>query len=242
MARRTLGAALGLLVLGGMVVAERPLDAHALGGLNAVTVSPVHGKVNFTFQVTYAVSPCVGAAGLTIGFSWGALPPAGQLLGTATTDSTCRATLSTTPPVNAATHEPPAPGSYQVFGYLALPTGIPTPNTEASTSYTVDVAPAPTATASSSASASGSIAASASASAAAASGDPGTAATAEAAGSGAGKPAVSKSNTQSGWWTLAWPVVLGIILLALAILAFLVGWVRRRRARAAAGLGNNKAA
>jgi hypothetical protein len=246
--RGTLGA-IGLLVVAGTLLAQRPLEARAIGGLNTVTVSPGHGRANFTFQVTYAVSPCVGAAGLTIAFSWTALPPAGQLLGTATTDSTCRATLSTTPPVNAATHQPAAPGSYEVFGYIALPTGTPTPNTEASASYTVDVTPA-SATASSSATArssaaarpsataSSSSAASPSASAPGVSDEPGTAATA-----GAGKPAVDKRNGQPGWWTLSWPVILAAAVLALAVLAFLLLWLLgRRRARAAAGVGNDKAA
>jgi hypothetical protein len=238
MVSRASGAALGLLVVAGMLVAERPLDARAIGGLNTVTVSPAHGKAAVPFQVTYAISPCTSAAGLTIAFSWTALPPAGQLLGTATTDSTCRATLSTTPPVNAATLQPPAPGSYPVFGYVALPTGTPTPGTEASASYTVDVTPLPTPTARPSATASSSGAASPSASAPAASDEPGTAATA-----GAGKPAVSGSSTGPGWWTLPWPLVVAASLLALAVLAFLLLWLLgRRRARAAAGVGNDKAA
>jgi hypothetical protein len=133
-----------------MLAAAPGLDAQAIGGLNTVTVSPTHGKAAVPFQVTYAISPCVGAASLTITFSWAALPAAGQVLGTAATDSACRATLSTAPPVNAVTHRSPAAGTYQVFGYVALPTGIAAPNTQASTSYTVEVNP-PATTASSSA-------------------------------------------------------------------------------------------
>jgi hypothetical protein len=111
--RGTLRGAIGLLVVAGTLVAGHPLEASAVGGLNTVVVIPDHGKAAAPFQVIYSISPCQAAAGLTITFSWGALAPAGQVLGTAATDSLCRATLSTTPPV---THQSPAPGSYQVFG------------------------------------------------------------------------------------------------------------------------------
>lgn len=92
----------------------------AVGGLNTVTVSPARGRAAVQFQVSYAISPCTQAAGLSIGFSWNGLTPAGQVLGTAATDSACRATLTTRPPANAA-----APGTHQIFGYVALPTGAP---------------------------------------------------------------------------------------------------------------------
>lgn len=250
--RRILGAC-GLLLVAVLLVTQRPLDSRAIGGLNTVTLSPGHGKAAAPFQVTYAISPCTSAAGVAIEFSWNALPPAGQLLGTATTDSACRASLSTTPPVNAATHQPPAPGSYQVFGYVALPTGTPAPNTEASARYTVDVTPAPSATTSPStkasatskpaASASDSTAASTSASAPAASDFPGATVTTQ---SGAANPAASRPGRQPGWWQLPWPVILGASLLAFAILTgsafFFVGVLRRRRASAAAGVGSDKAA
>jgi hypothetical protein len=220
-------------VLAGALVGERPLDARAVGGLSTVIVSPAHGKAAAPFLVTYAISPCQAASGLTITFSWGALAPAGQLLGTAATDSACRATLSTTPPVNPATHQPPAPGNYQVFGYVALPTGGPTPGTQASASYTVDITATPTSTAhpsatgTPSASASGTTGASPSVSVPAASDHPMTAATI-----GAGKLAAARPIGQPGWWTLAWPLVAGVVVLALALLAlmaFLVAWMRRRR-------------
>ena len=105
--RGTLGF---VLFVAGIAIAA-PTDALALGGLNTVTVSPGHGRVAAQFQVTYAISPCQQAAGLTIGFSWNGLTPAGQVLGTAATDNACRAALTTRTPENAA-----APGNYQVFG------------------------------------------------------------------------------------------------------------------------------
>src|SRR4030081_3862611 len=111
--RRPLRAAIALLAVATFLAGTRPLDAAAVGGVNSVTVSPGHGRGAARFAVTYAVTPCpgLGLASVTIGFSWGALPTAGQVLGTAGTDSACRATLSTKPPVNAVA------GSYQVFGY-----------------------------------------------------------------------------------------------------------------------------
>ena len=225
------GAALGLLMLAGAVFTGRPVDAEALGGLNTVTVSPAHGKAGVAFRVTYAISPCQGAAGLTISFSWGALAPTGKVLGTAVTDSACRATLSTAPPARSA------PGVYQVFGYVALPTGDPTPNTETAASYTVDVTPQPTASSSATAraSASGTTAASASASASALASTPVPSATQAAAAAG----------KSAGSWTLSWIVPLGLGVLALAILAaiwFLIAAMTRRRARAATGNSNDRAA
>jgi hypothetical protein len=49
---------------------------------------------------------------------------------------------------------------------------------------------------------------------------------------GAGKLAAARPIGQPGWWTLAWPLVAGVVVLALALLAlmaFLVAWMRRRR-------------
>jgi hypothetical protein len=256
--RGTLGAAAGRLTVagwlaGGLIVnhGAAAIDAHAVGGLNTVTVSPAHGKAASAFVVTYAVSPCQGAAGLTIGFSWNALPPAGQLLGTATTDSSCRASLSTSPPINQATHAGPPPGSYQVFGYVALPTGSPTPNTEASAAYTVDVTPTPTSTAKASATAKATSHPTASAT------SPPTASASAVVGAGA-SPSVAAGSTlpgqatatvaahggQSGGWTLAWRVLGGAAVLALLLaiaLAFLA-LIRRRRGRAAAAVHNDRAA
>jgi len=225
------GAALGLLMLAGAVFTGRPVDAEALGGLNTVTVSPAHGKAGVAFRVTYAISPCQGAAGLTISFSWGALAPTGKVLGTAVTDSACRATLSTAPPARSA------PGVYQVFGYVALPTGDPTPNTETAASYTVDVTPQPTASSSATArpSASGTTAASASASASALASTPVPSAT----------QATAAAGKSAGSWTLSWIVPLGLGVLALAILAaiwLLIAAMTRRRARAATGNSNDRAA
>src|SRR5207302_3884390 len=229
------GAALGLLLLAGAVFTGRPVDAEALGGLNTVTVSPAHGKAGVAFRVTYAISPCQGAPGLTISFSWGGLAPTGKVLGTAVTDSACRATLSTAPPATSA------PGVYQVFGYVALPTGDPTPNTETAASYTVDVAPLPTASSSATArpSASGTTAASASAS---------PSASASALASTPVPPATqatAAAGKSAGSWSLSWIVPLGLGVLALAILAaiwFLIAAMTRRRARAATGNSNDRAA
>ena len=249
--RGIVGAAVALLLVACALVAAGPLEAGAIGGLNTVSLSPGHGRAAAPFQVTYAVSPCLASVGLTITFSWGALAPAGQVLGTATTDSGCRATLSTMPPVNSTSHQPPAPGSYLVFGYVALPTGTPTPNTEASASYLVDVTPAPTATphpsatakssatAKPSLSATNSSAASTTASAPAASGQPSAAASLP-----AGVVANSQPNAHPGWWGQAWQLGLGLAVLAFAILAailLLIAWLLRRR-RVREGLRNDRAA
>jgi hypothetical protein len=230
--RWTRGAAVGLLVVGGLLNAGRTLEASAIGGLNTVTVTPGHGKAATPFQMTYAISPCQSAAGLTITFSWGTLAPSGPVLGTAATDSSCRATLSTTPPVNAA------PGSYLVFGYLALPTGTPTPNTEASASYMVDVTPTPTATSRPSATSKPSASAPGNASASASA--PGNA-------PASASPAVAEAGPggQPEWWK-SWQFVMGSAALALALLALIafiiVSLIRRRRARAAAAFRNDRVA
>jgi hypothetical protein len=238
--RGTLGAAAGRLTVAGWLAGglianpgAAAIDAHALGGLNTVTVSPVHGKAATAFVVTYAVSPCQGAAGLTIGFSWNALPPAGQLLGTATTDGSCRASLSTSPPINQATHAGPPPGSYQVFGYVALPTGPPTPNTEASAAYTVDVTPTPTPTAkaTSHSTASAVVGTAASPSVAVGSTMPGHATAAVAAHGG-----------QSGGWTLSWRALGGVLALLLAIALAFLAFIRRRQGRAEVAVRNDRAA
>lgn len=249
MTRRTLGAALGLFVVGGLLVTDRPLDVQAIGGLNTVTVSPGHGRAAAQFQVSYTISPCLGAAGLTIAFSWNELPPAGQVLGTAATDSACRATLSATPPLSAA-HQGPAPGSYQVFGYVPLPTGAPAPNTEASTTYVVDVTPAPTTSTSSSATARPSASMPKGTGAPTASTPPATSdqrGTGTTAQSDAGNPAASQSSGHHpAFGTLTWPVGVGASVLGLLVLAsmgFLAVWlVRPRRVRAAPGPSKDKAA
>lgn len=236
--RGIFGAALGLLVAT-TLVAGGSLEASAVGGLNTVTVSPSHGKATATFQVMYAISPCTSAAGLTIGFSWGALAPAGPVLGTAATDSTCRATLTATPPAQ------PAPGTYQVFGYVALPTGAPAPNTEASATYKVDATPAPTATSSASAtarasaSAPGGSAASPSASALYASGQPGAGA--------APQSTVAHPGSPQPWWWPLWTVGRRAVLIAafgLILIALLAAWLLRRRGphAAASAPGKDKAA
>jgi hypothetical protein len=234
--RGTLGVA-GLLVVAGTLIAT-PTDAQAIGGLSTVTVSPAHGKAAAQFQVTYAIIPCQLAAGLTIGFSWNGLTPAGQVLGTAATDAACRATLTTKPPLNAA-HQPPAPGSYQVFGYVALPTGTPAPNTEASTTYTVDVTPAPTATASAPSTSAKSV--------------PSASAPADTTAPSASAPTGSNQADAAGTAPSAprKETILrflgpgaGVLVLAIvAAMTFqLLSMVRRRRARAAPGPSKDKAA
>jgi len=249
--RGILGAAVALVLVACTLVAVRPLEAAAIGGLNTVSVSPAHGKAAAPFQATYAISPCLASVGLTITFSWGALAPAGQVLGTAVTDSGCRATLSTTPPVNSTSHQPPAPGSYLVFGYVALPAGTPTPNTEASASYLVDVTPAPTATAHTSATAKSSATSKPSASAtsgATALATPSAPAASGQTSAAASLPAVvvaeGQPNAHPGWWARAWQLGLGLAVLAFAILAamlLLIAWLLRRR-RTRDGLENDRAA
>jgi hypothetical protein len=249
--RGTFGAAVLRLMVAGslasglvMNAGANRLEANALGGINTITVSPAHGTAAGSFVVTYSISPCVSAAGLTIGFSWNAIPPAGPLLGTATTDSSCRATLRTTPPVNSASHAGPAPGSYQVFGYLALPTGTPTPNTEVSAAYIVDVTATPTPTASATPRATATAQASASAPVASAS----SAATASQAGSAAPEAspfALVSHGSQPLYWTLAWRatgVGLVLALLLSAAAALMASWMRRRRLSAASATRKDRAA
>ena len=244
-------------VLGTTLAVTGPsLSAQAIGGLSPLAVSPSHGQAGSTFSLTYAISPCQSAAGLTIGFSWGALPTVGQVLGTALTDANCRATLTSRPPVNAATHQPPAPGNYQVFGYLALPTGGATPNTEVSASYTIDVAPtqsAPTPTPKASATATNRATTAAtpthsSASTPGASAYSGPTASAVAQSppstgpSLAGNPLVLHA-TKLGPWTLEWQTAVGGVgglLLLAGLTLFAIAAIRRRRARAA--VAHDKAA
>jgi hypothetical protein len=124
------------------------LEASAIAGINTVTLTPTHGRAASAFSALYRITPCLASPGVSIEFSWNGLPPgAGQALGTATLDSSCRATLSTTPPLNPATHQAPAPGTYTVYGFVPLPTGGPTTGTVASAIYTVDLTPTPTPTA-----------------------------------------------------------------------------------------------
>ena len=216
----------------------------AVGGLNTVTVSPAHGRAAVQFQVSYAISPCTQAAGLSIGFSWNGLTPSGQVLGTAATDSVCRATLTAKPPANAAT-----PGTYQVFGYVALPTGSPAPNTEASATYTIDVTP--TATASASAQASSSAVSTPSTSAPADTSAPSSAPSgSDQAGTTNAVPSAATGPTLRftpvpDWWTLSWPVVAGVGILALVVLAAValpLLLMAHRRARPASGSSKDKAA
>lgn len=67
--RFVLGITLG--ATGAAILAGPSLNAQAIGGLNTLTVSPSHGQASSSFTVTYTISPCQAAAGLTIGFSWG---------------------------------------------------------------------------------------------------------------------------------------------------------------------------
>jgi hypothetical protein len=249
--RGTFGAAVLRLMVAGslasglvMNAGANRLEANALGGINTITVSPSHGKAVGSFVVTYSISPCVSAAGLTIGFSWNAIPPAGPLLGSATTDSSCRATLRTTPPVNSASHAGPAPGNYQVFGYLALPTGTPTPNTEVSATYIVDVTATPTPTATATPRATATVQASASAPSASESSAP-TASQPESAAPEASPFAVVSHGSQPLYWTQAWRAVgVGLVLALLlsAAAALMASWVRRRRLRVASAVRKDRAA
>ena len=226
-------------------------DARAIG-LNTLAVSPTHGRSGSTFQMTYAISPCQTAAGLTIGFSWGALPPAGQVLGTALTDANCRATLSATAPVSTATHTRPAPGTYQVFGYLALPTGDATPGTDVSASYVVDAAPSargtPTPAATTAHTSSQAATTASSASPAASSSAPSAFALADSSPSSnnrlSSNPLVFHA-TRLGPWTLIWQLVVGgaaLLLLLAGLTLFTIAALRRRRARAASVVPDDKAA
>jgi hypothetical protein len=249
--RGTFGAAVLRLMVAGslasglvMNAGANRLEANALGGINTITVSPAHGTAAGSFVVTYSISPCVSAAGLTIGFSWNAIPPAGPLLGTATTDSSCRATLRTTPPVNSASHAGPAPGSYQVFGYLALPTGTPTPNTEVSASYVVDVTATPTPTQAATPRATATTQPSASAPTASSSSGPSSSQPAS-SGIEASPFAVVNHASQPLYWTLAWRatgVGLVLALLLSAAAALMASWVRRRRLGAAIAPRKDRAA
>ena len=263
---RTKRAALFGLVLSATIAAlsamgSGTLDARAIAGLNTLTVSPSHGRTGALFQLTYVISPCQAAAGVTIGFSWGALPPAGQGLGTALTDASCRATLTAAPPVSATTHQPPAPGTYQVFGYVALPIGGATPNTEASASYVVDVTPTPTASSSSHATptARATATATSNATAAASASTPSEATAAPGSESAASRAARLSSSshptvagiplvfhaTQVGPWTLEWQVLIGlagILLLLTGLALFAIAALRRRRARPASAVPDDQAA
>jgi hypothetical protein len=229
------------MVLAGLLVAQgRPgFDVEAVGGINTLTVTPPHGRAAASFVATYSISPCPSNPGLTITFSWGALATAGQVLGSATTDASCRASLTTKPPVNPATHQLPAPGTYQVFGYVALPTGDASPGTDVSTGYTVDVTPAPSGTHQASATPTATARASSSASTAPtrATASPATSATgaAPATATSGGRPLAKSTAGQSspGTWQLSWlePALLAGVALLLGLLAIL-GFLMRRRVKA----------
>ena len=67
---RTKRAALFGLVLSATIAAlsamgSGTLDARAIAGLNTLTVSPSHGRTGALFQLTYVISPCQAAAGVT---------------------------------------------------------------------------------------------------------------------------------------------------------------------------------
>jgi hypothetical protein len=139
--RGSLAAAIAVLAQ-----VANPTIGHALPTIASLAVSPAHGQVRSSFTLTYQQTPCVLSQlpqGTEIRFSWNGAPPAGQLLGSATTDSTCKATLVSSSPANAGV------GSHEVDGYVPIPQdGSPATGTQATASYTVDAAPGtkPTAT------------------------------------------------------------------------------------------------
>lgn len=136
-----IGAVRGSLAAAIAVLAQvaTPTVGHALPSVVSLSVAPDHGQVRSSFALTYQQTPCVLSqlpSGTEIRFSWNGVPPAGQSLGSALTDSACKATLVTASPANAGV------GSHEVDGYVPLPQdGSPVTGTLATASYTVDVAP-----------------------------------------------------------------------------------------------------
>ena len=252
---------LGLLPIAGITLAGLLLaqggagfEAEAVSGINTLTVTPAHGRAAASFVAAYSISPCPSNPGLTITFSWGALAAAGQVLGTAATDAGCRASLTTKPPVNPATHQLPPPATYQVFGYVALPTGDASPGTDVSTSYTVDVTPSGTHQASATATATARSSSSASSAPTRGSASPATSASAAATpgtAPNAGNPLAgfSAGRSNPGTWQLSWlePALLGGVALLLGLLA-LLGFVflpavrRRVKAKSQVDRRNDRAA
>ena len=246
-----------------------PAIGHALPTIASLTVSPSHGQARSTFTLTYQQTPCVLSQlpqGTEIRFSWNGAPPAGQLLGSALTNSTCKATLVTASPANAGV------GSHEVDGYLPIPQdGSPATGTQATASYAVDVAPtakptaSPTARATATPGANGTPAASANPSAGATpvpSGSVGAGSGGSGsnnAGSSNGNSASTGSGTSGSQSTgfgpppylgtplglLSVPLTFGFILLLLLLVIALLLWAmaeRRRSEKAAAAASRQKVA
>src|ERR1700737_1069929 len=95
-----------------------PTVGHALPTIARLSVAPAHGQVRSSFTLTYQQTPCVLSqlpSGTEIRFSWNGAPPAGQALGSALSDTTCKATLTTASPANAGV------GNHEVDGFVPVP-------------------------------------------------------------------------------------------------------------------------
>lgn len=110
-----------------------PVVALAVVVTTTVSLSPNHGQPGAAFTATYTLAPCQTVAGTTVDFYWNGYPPSGgQRLGSAPTDATCTARLSTAAP------QALRPGGYIVYGFIALPDGSPANGTLAASVFTID--------------------------------------------------------------------------------------------------------
>jgi hypothetical protein len=125
-----------------------PISVMAAVGGTTLTLSPIQGQAGAAFTATYIRSPCKASAGTAVDFYWNAYPPnGGKLLGSAITDATCTARLTTAAPAGVK------PAAYPVYGFIPT-AGVPTGGTLVSATYTVEPTPAqasPSASASASA-------------------------------------------------------------------------------------------
>jgi len=174
-----------------------------------VSLSPNHGQPGAAFTATYTLAPCQTVAGTTVDFYWNGYPPSGgQRLGSAPTDATCTARLSTAAP------QALKPGGYIVYGFIALPDGSPANGTLAAAVFTIDHP-----VAQSSAGAAGAAS--------------GTSDTGQNGATGAGSsskgshPATSGTSPSGGWGLLAAVVIGGLLAVLLALLVIL--WLAATR-------------
>lgn len=179
---------LGLAAVAGIAAALLvPLAASAVVVTTTLSLSPTHGVSGNGFTATYTLAPCQTVAGTTVDFYWNGHPPdGGQKLGSAPTDQTCTARLTTAVPQALKA------GGYIVYGFIPLPDGTPTNGTTAAAVFTVDTS---------------SVQPSASGAAAGASGA--TAGTGAGTGTKAG--ASSKSGTSQSGTAVTSPFGLGIL-------------------------------
>jgi hypothetical protein len=125
-------AAIGL-ALGVPLALSLLTSPAAAASVATLTVGPWHGVLSASFTASYTISPCQPFSGREVRFFWDAVPPGGQLLGSALLDGSCKAELTETPP--SQSHK----GNHVVFAFAASPEpGMTETETLAAATYLVD--------------------------------------------------------------------------------------------------------